>query len=660
MIYNDFEKNKKYIWLAGDTETYTFIDGIKVTNSELIKLGKDKPSSWFREHASVQAYAWLLSDGIHFAWLESFEEYCDFCCEHKVKAVWWYNAKFDFAILDYQLLKNNWQINSGKENKDHTYSSLHSDTGQRYSLKLWLEYRGKGRTATTRHKHVHSWTNYDFCNLFGGGLKKCLEAFNVKDYDGNDIRKLEMDYQADNTLQDENAVQYMRNDVFGLFHLIRIADEFLQANFGYKIAGAKPDVMTAGGLAKRVLLENLYNTKDKRKNIKQFQRIHKIDIAIDRCIREHNLYRGGITICNEYKQGRLIEEKIYRYDVNSMYPAQMRKMPDLIGRPRSMTVDKFKQLTNKKQYCIILEIDELRGHIKKDMVGVWYDCKNKCYTEDPEINKDDKSLFIFLDEFKELQNWYSLTYHVKRVIVIKKKKIKGYEQFIDKYYKMKNDAKAEKNKVKQQFAKLILNSCYGKLSERPERIKTHRELTEQDYVHLVNDGLETDEMSIMSVIQGALVTSMARTSLLEFIRKICPNVKHDFIYCDTDSVHSLTKFDGTNDFELGAMKLEFVADAGKFLAPKTYFEYSKKDGYEFHTKGVPTKVIDAVIGKKDLQTANKIFNVGSKFIALAGFNVSGGKALIPVPKLICRKDNLIMRNDDGEYLDFDEMQQIFE
>ena len=57
---------------------------------------------------------------------------------------------------------------------------------------------------------------------------------------------------------------------------------------------------------------------------------------------------------------------------------------------------------------------------------------------------------------------------------------------------------------------------------------------------------------------------------------------------------------------------------------------------------------------------NKIFNVGSKFIALAGFNVSGGNALIPVPKLICRKDNLIMRNDDGEYLDFDEMQQIFE
>ena len=83
MIYNDFEKNKKYEWIAGDTETYTYIDGVKVTEPELIKLGKEQPSSWFREHASVRAYAWLLSDGVHFAWLESFEEYCEFCCEHK-------------------------------------------------------------------------------------------------------------------------------------------------------------------------------------------------------------------------------------------------------------------------------------------------------------------------------------------------------------------------------------------------------------------------------------------------------------------------------------------------------------------------------------------------------------------------------------------------
>ena len=422
MIYNDFKKNSKVVWLAGDTETYTYIDGVKVSTTKLIELGKDKPSSWFREHAKVDAYAWLLSDGIHFAWLESFEEYVDFCCEHKVKAVWWYNAKFDFAIFDYQLLKKEWQINAGKEHKDRTYSSLHNDTGQRYSLKLWKSYRGKGRTATTRHEHVHSWTNFDFCNLFGGGLKRCLKAFNVTDYDGNEIRKLEMDYQAENTLDNEQSLQYMKNDVFGLYHLIRIADEFLFENFGYHLAGAKPDVMTAGGLAKRVLLEHLYNTKDKRKNIKSFQREHTMNADIDRCIREHNLYRGGITICNEYKQGRLIKDKIYRYDVNSMYPAQMKKMPDLVGRPRSMTVEKFKKLPHKENYCIILEIDNLRGTVKENMLGVWYDCENRCYTENPEINEDCKSLFIFLDEFRELQNWYTFTFNVKRVIVIKKRK----------------------------------------------------------------------------------------------------------------------------------------------------------------------------------------------------------------------------------------------
>ena len=650
MKYNDFDDNLKVTWVAGDTETYTYIDGVKVTEDDLIKLGKEKPQSWFREHCSVRCYAWLISDGIHFAWLETFDEYVEFCCLHKIKTIWWYNAKFDFAIMDYELLSSGWKIAEETDEKDKTFSSLHNDMGARYSLKLWKAWKGHGRKQN-RHTRVHCFTNYDFCNLFGGGLKRCLESFNVVDFDGNKVRKLEMDYQGENDVTNAEALAYMKNDVFGLYHLVRIADSWLVANTSYSLTKTKPDVITAGGLAKRQLLEHLYNNYDKNENIKRFQREHKIDLAIDKDMRSHFLYRGGITFVNPYKQGRDIEQKFYKYDINSMYPAQMNKMPDLYGRPFSVSYEKYKTLKNKKNYVTILEIDELFGQLKTNMLGMWYDPYLKKFTDSPEITPEKPSMYIFVNEFLEYKDfWFDMDYHIKRVILVKQRKIDGYTNFIQKFYKMKADGKAEHDKVKTAFAKLLLNSSYGKLSERAVREKTHRELTEQDYVHLVSDGEEEDEHSLMSVIQGALVTSMARTTLLKYIREICGNVKENLIYCDTDSVHSLKRYADTDDFELGKMKEEAICDYGKYLAPKTYIDGIKTDKweYEVHTKGVPTNIVKSILGNKEPKEASKIFCVGRRFMALGGLNVKGGKALIPIPKTICKPDNCIMFNMDGE------------
>ena len=266
-----------------------------------------------------------------------------------------------------------------------------------------------------------------------------------------------------------------------------------------------------------------------------------------------------------------------------------------------------------------------------------------------------------MNEFLEYKEyWFNLTYNIKSVIVIKQRKIKGYENFVQKFYQMKADGKKERNKVKTAFAKLLLNSSYGKLSERPIRAKTHRELTEQGYVHLVNDGNEEDVSSIMSVIQGALVTSMARCSLLKYIREICGNVKENLLYCDTDSVSSLVPYNDCDEYELGKMKEEAICDFGKYLAPKTYVNGTNKNGvwvYDVHTKGVPTAIVKSVLDGKEPDEASRIFCVGRRFLALSGLNVKGGKALIPMPKTICKPDNCIMFNADGEELiesEFDE------
>ena len=185
VIYNDFTPFEKITWGASDTETFTYIDGVKVSNDDLKTLGRTKPQSFFRKHASVRVWAWQFSDGEHFFVTNDFDEYTAFLCEHKIKSIWFYNAKFDFAQIDYKLLTHTPAF--ARRTDEHgkgdgfTFESLHNDKGGRFSLKIWLPYkaRGKGSRNVDRHSRVHSFTFYDFCNIFGGGLSRLLNFVSV-------------------------------------------------------------------------------------------------------------------------------------------------------------------------------------------------------------------------------------------------------------------------------------------------------------------------------------------------------------------------------------------------------------------------------------------------------------------------------------------------
>lgn len=665
MKINTFEKNSKIEWVACDTETHTYIDNKLVSTEDLKAIARDPlhDQNWFRQNTRSVAYAWLFSDGVHFAWLESFEEYCEFICEHKIKACWWYNCKFDFSYIDYAILSGEngapiWSLYEGDKGVKNQYDSLHNNMGARYSLKLWYEYKGRGR-GVDRHARVHSFTNYDFCNIFGGGLRDVLEKLNVVDYEGNKIRKLTMDYQAEEIT--EEAIKYMEVDVKGLYHAIRIANEFLKNTFGYEIAGAKPSFMTAGGLAKKILLKYLFGYEQDYKNVKAFQRLYEMNSDIDIYVREHYLYRGGICLVNKRYQNINIFRNFFRYDINSMYPAQMSEMPALVGVPDVFTFQQWEKLSakDKENYEVIYEIDEMLAYQYKNMLPIWFNHVTKRYDDVYNFGFSDKSMCIFEREFIEMQEWYEIIHvHINRVIAVQKTNLEGYKNFVNDMYEMKAQAKRERNKVKLMFSKLLLNSSYGKLAERVERWKTHRELNPlTGTIHLVYDEIECDDDKILSVIQGALVTSMARIRLCKLIRTCCDNPSTQFLYCDTDSIHCFTEYMYADDFKLGELKLEAECVAGKFLAPKTYIEIDDKFNYEPHSKGIPLKsVIDRITyydlkeqRRKyyDVDEAFKIFSVGEKFEALAGMNVKGGKALIPIEKFLCTESNTIMRNDNG-------------
>ena len=652
ILYNDFAPFTKEVWGASDTETFTYIDGVKVSNDELLRLGKTHNQAFFRQHASVRVWAWQFSNGKNFFVTNDFDEYIEFLCEHKVKAVWFYNAKFDFAQIDYQLLTHNpvYRLSTDEDGKQdgYRYESLHNDKGGRYSLKLWTPYKahGKGSRNVDRHEHVHSTTFYDFCNIFGGGLSSLLKEFDVKDFDGNAIRKSAMDYQGvDEYHLTENDLNYLKNDTCGLYHLIRIANDTLTELTGYSICKGKPDVMTAGGLAKKMLLRFLYpNTQEKYRKEK-FQKEHPLTLEQDSYLREHRLYNGGLCILNEYFAGHIITDKMNRYDVNSEYPFIMSTMYDLHGDGVKMTEKQWDKLKYKSGYERIFVFEELHGRLKENKIP----CFRNGYTGkfEKSINIE-QTYLMFEEEVNELKEWYNLDYDLTYYIVFKKRKLDGYANFVHTFYELKNESKKNGQKAKTKFAKLLLNSSYGKLAERVARRITWREINaETGAVHLVSKNEnEVDESSMLSVVQGAYVTALARVWILSHIREICrEDVLHKLIYCDTDSVHVLAEYDKADPYNLGGFKNEGEFNCCKYIAPKCYFD-GKIDNegrfseLEIHSKGLSIKLIEQEFktptGWKSVKEVDKRFSFGEKFQPLSGMNIKGGKALIPIEKYLAK------------------------
>ena len=195
---------------------------------------------------------------------------------------------------------------------------------------------------------------------------------------------------------------------------------------------------------------------------------------------------------------------------------------------------------------------------------------------------------------------------------------------------------------------MLLNSSYGKLAERVARRITWREINaETGAVHLVSKNEnEVDESSMLSVVQGAYVTALARVWILSHIREICgEDVLHKLIYCDTDSVHVLAEYDKADPYNLGGFKNEGTFNCCKYIAPKCYFDGKiDNDGrfseLEIHSKGLSIKLIEQEFktptGWKTVEEVDKRFSYGEKFQPLSGMNIKGGKALIPIEKYLAK------------------------
>lgn len=629
--------------IAADTETKLYHNDKILYEQEAYELNKKNGQAWTKANIEIRCYAFMLAFEDKFAIFQTANDFLTACAMLHAKKVFWYNAKFDFAIFDYFFLTNGWtevleKAKKGKREKvpDKSYQSLNGDFGQRYQLTIWKRY-----INNTRHYSTRKFKMLDICNIYGGGLAKNLESFDIRDETGKPIRKLAMDYVEANF---ETDIEYMKADTKGLYYLAKKIDKTIKDISGFSLF--EGDFITAGGLAKKSFLKELFGCDLPSRNVSMFKKVFPITVSEDEHFREDGLYKGGKCFVNPYKKGIELR-KVYKYDVNSMYPDKMRNMLYPVGKPK-----RLKQLDVKEKKIYILYVNNLTGALKSGMIGIYQDPLTGDYVEKINVNEP---LFFWKEELDELENWYDLKYDLIYALEYTAREVDGAKAYVDKFYKIKRESKG----AIKQGAKLFLNSAYGKLAQRVDRAVCHYKLANEGYVHLVKEGTETDENSMLSVVVGSRVTALARVDLMQKIRDVSRgNPRKYFVYCDTDSIHALIPYANTDPEELGKLKDEGSYDYAVYLAPKSYLMYDEKNNhFEVHCKGVNIGVVEKALSVcKNFKEAMEIFKPNRTFKCLCGINVKGGKALIYVDKMILNDDNFIdeiQRLQDIEPYDYE-------
>lgn len=612
-------------YLAADTETKLYYNNEVIDEDTAYTLYKSNGNAWFKLNVEVRAYAFILSDGVDTVIFQNITDFMRACGMFHVKRVFWYNAKFDFAIFDYHFLTNEWHdatTEIEKNNRYHkfphkTFINLAGDFGQRYEMRIWHEY-----INNKCERKVANWKMIDICNISAGGLARNLNDWDIIDRDGKAIRKLTMDYSYDTI---ETAFDYMVVDAKGLYLLAEKIDKTF-----YEITHLslfKGDYLTAGGLAKKVMLKMTFRRLDYKECIKAFKLCFPMTKETDEYMRNNCLYKGGKCLINPRYVNKPLKN-VYKYDINSMYPFQLRTMLYPIGEGRKIT----KNITIKENHLYVFAISNIHGVLRNNAVPVWQDRLSDEYVD---VIDEPNTRLIWYEELTEIEKWYEIEYDVDYVIEYEAQRLPGMVQFIDKFYDIKRTTKG----AKKSCAKIILNSSYGKLAQRIDRLICTYELNEHGIVHLVSRGTEYDENSMMSVLVGSRVTALARVQLMQYINKICNgNARENFIYCDTDSVISFSQFNECDDSEIGKMKFEGNFKNAIFLAPKSYL--LENDGeYEVHCKGVNVNAVKNELSNvESFDDARKVFSPDRLFKSLSGINVRGGKALVYIDKVIVRSE----------------------
>ena len=308
-------------------------------------------------------------------------------------------------------------------------------------------------------------------------------------------------------------------------------------------------------------------------------------------------YKGAVPLLDPAIKGKVLHD-VKVFDINSQYPDKMRNYPLPIGYPVKIekpTREKLMRLKEEGKLWIAqvqLVADVKEGHRPTFLLkrkGVDGETLAAHINDLDGMFTDKKSFQVVTSvDIDYLLRDYDVKYmDVLDAVGFKTDERHLIAPFIDKWYEIKEAASRKGDKPMKAFAKLILNSLYGKFGANPKHGSS-------EYTFIGNM-IRIEKTEVVDVDKEPLYLPLAifTTSYgRDVISKTCNGVGWDHVaYTDTDSVHihglnneeCFERITGCgyklHKTELGAYDYESRWRDSVYVRHKGYFHFGELDPY---------------------------------------------------------------------------------
>ncbi len=281
-------------------------------------------------------------------------------------------------------------------------------------------------------------------------------------------------------------------------------------------------------------------------------------------------YKGGINYVNPMYQNQWIDKDVYVYDINSMYPwiYSTMRMPDIRTLKGSLTIEKedlgFVFLNKLKATC-----KPNKMPLIKLKTGIEH-ANSSHYL--PEVDIDFQFVLTNLEYQYLLENYDVEDIGEPKFMIAQENKQlhEAFKAFCKHWYKEKKEARKRGDKTAEWFAKLMLNSLYGKFGQFESVYENFEYGSHNDMLTKEDVSKYSDSMWDADLAVACYITAYGRVKLANDINTVGLD---RFCYCDTDSLHVIGEANELDvGLELGQWKLEGISTKSKYIQPKTYGE----------------------------------------------------------------------------------------
>lgn len=557
---------------------------MKSKNKRYVADFETTSANFYKEngYAKVWLYAICNENGEIVCHGDSIEKFFENIKDLGSSTIYFHNLKFDGSYILNYLLNSDYKFKKDNKAGDtKTYSTLIGELGEFYQIKVVIN----SKVIITFN---------DSLKIIPLKVKEIAKSFNLP------IEKEVIDYEKYEI--NDTTLSYVYKDV----QIVAMALKYFKDK----------------GLNKMTIGSNSYNQYISESKYKG------VFVALDKkwCEDYRAAYRGGRSQVNP-KYANKILEGVKRFDINSMYPSIMVNEFLPYGSPiKCKVTGNFKFELYKVEISFSLKNNHLPSLLKKgalfDSIGDTYYTK----TEGVEV------LYISNIDLELVYRNYNVHY-------IKYIEIWGFnttkllfKDYILKYY----DLKSKSTGGMRLVYKLLINSLYGKFGSKQEGYTKVPLLN--DKKELIYKNSDVEEMKQYYLPIAIAITSYAHKMLDDSINYD----KDNFVYCDTDSIHTLTSVEPSkiDNKELGKFKLEGVEEKSKYVRQKCYV-YKENDKYNITCSGM-TEELKEYLNREYGDKIFEVFSQGltinekSEGIAINDFKlrpkqVKGGCILVPVP-----------------------------